>query len=44
MNIDKLTNKAVRDLLQILVDKMDELDLEDYFGTEGWKHFFGVED
>jgi hypothetical protein len=44
MNISKLTNQAVREMLQTIVDKLDELDGEDYFGTEGWKHFFGLED
>lgn len=23
--------------------KLDELDQEDFFGTEGWRHFFGVD-
>lgn len=44
MNINKLTNTACRDLLQKIVDKLEELDEEDFFGTEGWKHTFGIED
>ena len=44
MNITKLKDSAVRELLQKIVDKLDELDGEDYFGTEGWKHFFDIED
>lgn len=44
MDIEKFTEKAVRELLQKIVDQLDELDQEDFFGTEGWKHFFGVED
>lgn len=24
--------------------RLDELDHEDYFGTEGWRHFFGLPD
>jgi hypothetical protein len=31
-------------LLTLIVDKLDDLDGEDYFGTEGWKHQFGIED
>lgn len=31
-------------MLQLIIDKLDELDEEDFFGTEGWKHFFGLED
>ena len=28
----------------IIEQKMDELDCEDYFGTEGWRHKFGHPD
>lgn len=24
--------------------RMDEMDMEDYFGTEGWRHYFGLPD
>lgn len=44
MDTSKLTEEAVRELLQQIVDRLDELDNDDFFGTEGWKHFFGVED
>ena len=44
MNINNLTAKAAKEMLQKIVDKLDELDCEDYFGTEGWKHSFGLED
>ena len=44
MDISKFKDKAVREMLQKIVDKLDELDCEDYFGTEGWKHSFGLED
>lgn len=30
--------------LEILVDELDSIDQDDAFGTEGWKHHFGVED
>jgi len=42
MNISKLNEEAVREILQTIVDKLDELDEEDFFGTEGWKHYFGA--
>lgn len=24
--------------------KMDEVEVDDFFGTEGWRHFFGLPD
>lgn len=33
-----------RHLLDVIVNELDELDNDDAFGTEGWKHAFGVED
>lgn len=29
--------------LERMMKTMDELDLDDYFGSEGWKEFFGLE-
>ena len=43
-NVDQLTNKAAKDMLKLIINKLDELDEEDYFGSEGWKHYFGLED
>ena len=42
MDIHKLTNKAKDELLETLIEKLDSLDEEDFFGTEGWKHYFGI--
>jgi len=28
----------------LLEQKLDELDYQDFFGTEGWRHFFGLPD
>lgn len=42
--IDKLSETGAKDLLKELVEKLDELDCEDYFGTEGWRHSLGFED
>lgn len=44
MDVNDLKPKVALALFQKLVDKLDDLDEEDYFGTEGWKHFFGIED
>lgn len=43
MDISKLSESAKDQLLNILVNRLDELDEDDYFGTEGWETFFGVE-
>ena len=31
-------------MLNFLVDKLDELDQDGFCGTEGWKHYFGLND
>jgi hypothetical protein len=28
----------------LIEQKLDTLDYEDFFGTEGWRHFFGLPD
>jgi hypothetical protein len=37
MNVDKTTEKQAKEILKMLIEKLDELDEDDYFGTEGWK-------
>lgn len=37
--IDKMKAEAVKDYLKELIKKLDELDCEDFFGTEGWRYF-----
>jgi hypothetical protein len=44
ISIEKLTGTQAKELLRQIVDKLDELDGEDFFGSEGWKHYFGMED
>ena len=44
ININKLTDKQAKEWLTKIVDKLDELDEDDFFGTEGWKHYMGFED
>jgi hypothetical protein len=36
--------KNEKELLNLLIKKLDELDMEDFFGTEGWRHFLGFQD
>lgn len=35
---------AAKDVLRQLVPLLDELSGDDFFGTEGWEHAFGLED
>lgn len=44
INIDDMTEQAVKSLLKKIIKKLDELDCEDFFGSEGWKHYLGFED
>ncbi len=40
----KMTEGQKTELLAQLIDKLDDLDCEDYFGTEGWRHRLFGED
>lgn len=42
--VDKMKDENLRDYLKRLIEKLDYLDDEDFFGTEGWEHYFGMED
>jgi len=42
--VDLLSEDGAKDLLRELIEKLDELDEEDYFGSEGWRHRLGLED
>lgn len=44
IDIDDMKEEAAINLLKVIVEKLDELDLDDFFGSEGWKHHFGVEE
>ena len=39
-----LSEEDVESLLSILEPELDDLGCNDTFGTEGWKHAFGLED
>lgn len=42
--VDLLSEEGAKELLRSLIETLDELDDEDYFGTEGWRYRFGLED
>ena len=44
MNFNRMTKEGLIEVLTKLVKKLDELDGEDFFGTEGWRHFLELED
>jgi len=46
MNLDvrKMSELQAKDILEKLIEKLDELDLDDYFGTEGWRHLVGFDE
>jgi hypothetical protein len=44
INVKKMTEEQAKELLQTIIDKLDELNEDDFFGTEGWEHMFGLED
>ena len=33
-----------RTILEMVVDELDYLNEDDFFGTEGWEHYFGFDD
>ena len=43
-DIYKYREEAIREYLKILIVKLDDLDMEDFFGTEGCRHFLMGED
>ena len=41
---ETISDAVVEEVLVALSDELDQWDSEDAFGTEGWKHTFGLED
>lgn len=41
-NILRLDSDEIRKLVVQIVKRLEELDKDDFFGTEGWEHFFGL--
>jgi hypothetical protein len=42
-DVEKLKAAAAKESLRVLIRALDELDLEDFFGTEGWRKYLGFE-
>lgn len=42
--VKKLSEKGAKEVLVEIIEKLDDLDDEDFFGTEGWRHYLGFED
>jgi hypothetical protein len=42
--VDKMTEEQAKELLKKIIDKLDDLDGEDFFGSEGWRHFLDLGD
>ena len=43
-NVKEMSEVFVKDYLIDLIIVLDKLDEEDFFGTEGWRHFIMGED
>ena len=43
-DLNELADQDVEDILSGLALELDNLDQDDFFGTEGWRHSFGLED
>ena len=39
--VDQLTEDQTRALLKSIMEKLDELSMDDFFGTEGWRQYMG---
>lgn len=44
VDVENMSGDQAKDILGKLIEALDDLDGEDFFGTEGWKHFMGFED
>ena len=44
IEIENLTEEQAKSQLSKITKKLDDLDLEDFFGSEGWKHYMGLSD
>ena len=41
-NYNKCTKETLVELLEQLVKKLDELDQDDFFGSEGWRQYLDL--
>ena len=44
IDVSKMTEQQAKDILKKIIEELDDLDGDDFFGSEGWKHFMGFED
>ena len=44
IKVKDMTEDQAKNILRNIIGKLNELDEDDYFGTEGWMHFFGFDD
>jgi hypothetical protein len=42
--VELLSEDGAKDYLRQLLDALDDLDDEDYFGAKGWRHFLDIEE
>lgn len=42
--VDLLSEDGAKEYLKELLEKLDDLDEEDYFGAEGWRSYLNIED
>lgn len=42
--VDLLSEEGAKTTLAQIIEALDALDEEDFFGTEGWRHSLGIED
>lgn len=43
-DVDDLTEKQAKEQLKYLLDKLNDLSKDDFFGTEGWERFFSLDE
>lgn len=44
IEIDDMTEEQAKKVLKNIIESLDELDRDDFFGSEGWRHYLGMED
>ena len=42
--VDLLSEEGAKEILRQLIFALDELDEDDFFGTEGWRHTLDIEE
>jgi hypothetical protein len=41
--VDDMTELAAKKYLKLIIQSLNELDCQDFFGTEGWRKYMGFE-